>query len=357
MTMVELRWPDGPVVVPALWLRDNCPCPECRVESTTEHRLVISQVAVDLAPVAIVPAADGAIDVDWGDHHSRYTPDWWEDAASQARRTYPEPRPWDPGFEPRRFAHADVTGGSADLELEMLETFGRDGAVIVTGTPTEPGSCVPFLRRWAPPIEVPFDLVHDVYVNPAGYNIAHTSEALPPHNDMGSKRQPPSGQILHMLVNDAEGGNSVLVDGFAIAAGLSPEHRTILESVEVGFRQFADTAETWGRSPILRRNPAGEVIHLRYSNQLLQAMDPTRPETAAWYEAYHALSAAITDEANQIEFRMNAGDLLMVQNHRVLHARRAFQPATGARHLQDTYFDSDDVLNEAWRLQQHRLSA
>ncbi len=354
MTMVELRWPEGPVAVPALWLRDNCPCAECRVVSTTEHRLVISQVAADLMPAGVAVAADGTIDVDWGDHRSSYSSAWWNDVTAQARRAYPDPKPWHPGFVPERFDHADVTGGSLAVELEMLEAFGRDGAVVITATPTESGACVPFIRRWAPPIEVPFDLVHDVYVDPAGYNVAHTSEALPPHNDMGSKRHPPSGQILHMLVNDAEGGDSVLVDGFTIAGMLSAEHREILASVEVGFRQFADDAETWGRSPILRTNVAGEVTHLRYSNQLLQAIDPTASYAADWYAAYHTLSALITDEANQIQFRLNAGDLLMVQNHRVLHARRAFRPASGARHLQDTYFDADDVLNEAWRLQHVR---
>ncbi len=350
MSMVELRWPDRTVEVPTLWLRDNCPCAECRVEATTEHRLVISSVPIDLEPVTV--GAGSSIEVDWGDHLSVYTQAWWHESRRQATRSHPEPRGWAPGFEPRRFDHDAIRGGDRGVELDFLDTFGRDGAVIVENTPSTPGYCVEFIRRWAPPFEVPFDLVHDVYVDPAGYNVAHTAEALPPHNDMGSKRHPPSGQILHMLVNDASGGDSVLVDGFGIAALLDDADRALLARKEIGHRQFADAAETWGRSPLIRTDAAGRVVHLRYSNQLLQAIDPTDPDAGAWYEAYHRLSGLITDEANQAQFRLNGGDLLMVNNHRVLHARRAFQPASGARHLQDIYFDTDDVLNEAWRLAQ-----
>lgn len=350
MSMVELPWTDGPVVVPALWLRDNCPCGECRIEATTEHRLVISDVPIDLVPVSV--GAGPSILVDWGDHASTYTEAWWAEVTAQAARSYPTPSPWAEGFQPRRFEHDAVTGDDRATEIEMLDTFARDGAVVIVGTPTTPGYCHDFIRRWAPPIEVPFDLIHDVYVDPSGYNVAHTAEALPPHNDMGSKRHPPSGQILHMLVNDAEGGDSVIVDAFALAGRLSDEDRALLASKAIGHRQFAADAETWTRSPLIRLDADGSIMHVRYSNQLLQAIDPTDPDAAAWYAAYHRLSALINDEANQTTFRLDGGDLLMVHNHRVLHARRAFQPATGARHLQDIYFDADDVWNEAWRIGQ-----
>ena len=44
------------------------------------------------------------------------------------------------------------------------------------------------------------------------------------------------------------------------------------------------------------------------------------------------------------EFKTDSGDLLTVHAHRVLHGRRAFDPASGDRHLQDVYLEYDDLM-------------
>ena len=46
-----------------------------------------------------------------------------------------------------------------------------------------------------------------------------------------------------------------------------------------------------------------------------------------------------------IEFRAEPGTMQFLHAHRVLHARRAFDGTSGDRHLQDTYFDFDDVAS------------
>lgn len=310
--------------------------------------MLISSVPIDLTPVSVVETGD-AIEVDWGDHVSHYTAAWFDDVIAQVARRHPPAEAWGAGFEPVRFDHHTVLADTA-VELELLETFGRYGAVIISNTPTEPGSLESIIRRWAPPIEVPFDLVHDVYVDPAGYNVAHTAEPLPPHNDMAGQLQSPSGQVLHMLVNEATGGASILVDGLAAAASLSESDRGVLCGLPVAFRQFSSSVETWARAPVLHRNTEGMVDRIRYSNQLLQAIDPTDPRTDDWYRAYHRLSAIISDPSRQARFRLDSGDLLMVHGHRVLHGRTGFEENSGPRHLQDIYFEYDDVMNEYWRL-------
>ena len=72
-------------------------------------------------------------------------------------------------------------------------------------------------------------------------------------------------------------------------------------------------------------------------------------ELAQWYRAYRLLGAAVADPANQVSFRLSAGDTLFVNGYRVLHARSAYQP-DGARHLQDVYFEMDDVLGHLDRM-------
>ena len=57
----------------------------------------------------------------------------------------------------------------------------------------------------------------------------------------------------------------------------------------------------------------------------------------------------MTDASNQVTFRLDAGDTLMVNGLRVLHGRTEFRP-DGARHLQDVYFEVDDVVANLARL-------
>ncbi|MEL7157684.1 MAG: TauD/TfdA family dioxygenase, partial [Actinomycetota bacterium] len=202
----------------------------------------------------------------------------------------------------------------------------------------------------APVRELPFGRVHDVWIDPAGYNIAHTAEALPPHTDFASYEWPPSGQLLHMLVNEAEGGDSIAVDGWGVAAQLPEEDLRVLSTFEVPFRQWDDRSETWTEAPMLSRRSDGSVSHIRFSNQLMQPIDPGAAELEAFYQAYHRLSSLVLDPANQKRFRLKAGDLLVVHGHRVLHGRTAYDPTTGARHLQDVYFEFEDLINRLYRL-------
>jgi gamma-butyrobetaine dioxygenase len=117
----------------------------------------------------------------------------------------------------------------------------------------------------------------------------------------------------------------------------------VLSRVAVGFRQYSPQAEGFTRQPLIERDREGRCTHLRFSNQLMQPLPFDDPDLADWYDAYRLLGTAISDPANHVAFRLDAGDTLIVNNHRVLHAREAYVP-DGPRHLQDIYFDADDVI-------------
>ncbi len=346
---LSLPWPEANgKSVSALWLRDNCPCEACRVVATDEHRVVISQVRTEYA-VATIDGND--LVVDWGDHTSRYSAEWFRGTVATSRRDRPTPEPWtNSTFDLPRFEHTDMD--DPEIVADCFEAFARTGVVMIHGVPTTPGHLEQFIQRWAPPHEVALGRVHDVLVDPAGYNIAHTAEPLPPHNDMASYATPPSGQIIHMLVNDAAGGDSIVVDGFAVAEQLAEADLHVLSTVRASFRQFSDRAETWTRAPLIRRAADGTMEHLRFSNQLLQPMDPFDSNTECFYESYQRLCDRVLDPSNRAQFRMDAGDLMLLHGHRVLHGRTMFDPSTGGRHLQDIYFEFEDLVNEAFRLRQ-----
>ncbi len=347
LSHVAIPWgASGAFDVPAVWLRDNCPCPACRVEATTEKRNLISQVPLGVAPLSVSRPDAETLVVDWGEHQSCYTRSWFDSLASNSFRR-PSPKIWSGGHRLTTFeaAQFDSEDGSTTGALELIHTLATQGAALVRGVPSEPGESDRFISRWVPVREVAFGRVHDVFSNPAGYNIAHTSEALPPHNDMASYANPPSGQIIHMLVNESTGGESTLVDGWNIVEQLTEDEREVLASVSVPFRQFDSSIETWARRPLLRFDDWGNPIHFRYSNQLMQTLEPDHPRLGEFYQAYHRLTELLLTPDNQAVFRLDTGDLMLLDNHRVLHGRRAFRPQTGARHLQDVYFELEDLIN------------
>lgn len=348
---VTLSWPSGESrTIAGVWLRDNCQCAHCRIEQTGEHRFFLG--AVRELPNAIDARIDGgALSVEWKDGHcSRFAPEDFLRLLCIAQRSVTAPEVWADDFEPQRFDHDAVLADQATRSV-MFEAAMRDGMVLITEMPNESGECIRFLEALAIPVrDTPFDRLHDVFFRADGYNVAHTDEPLPPHNDFASYRWPPSGQLIHMLVNDVDGGDWVNVDGFRVVEQLRearPDAVATLARVPIAFREHSDTAESWAREPLVRLDSNGVVTGVRFSNQLMQPMDPLSPDVEPFYEAYHLLTQEISDPKNQIEFRGTAGTMQLVNGHRILHARRGFDSSSGARHLQDTYFDFDDLTSRA----------
>ena len=348
---LRLRFATGEATVLAEWLRDNCQCGECRIVQTDERR--IRPWTLPPAAAADVTVTDGTLEVTWsGGHRSTYTDHTFRDIATATRRGGHRARLWRSGDELVRLGHDEVLVDDAG-RLRFFDAFQRDGALVVTGSPTAPGSVLTFMDAIGVAVrELAIGKIFDVRVDPAGFNVAYTAEEVPPHNDFANYTDPPSGQVLAMLVNEAHGGRSTVVDGWSVLHDLDrhdPSAIDVLSRVQVGFRQYSATADAFSRAVLVERDPEGRFTHLRFSNQLMQPLPFDHPDLAAWYRAYRLLGAAVCDSANQVSFRLQAGDMLFVNNHRVLHAREAFTP-DGPRHLQDVYFDADEMTGNLARL-------
>jgi gamma-butyrobetaine dioxygenase len=341
---LEVRWPSGDCSrLPYLWLRDNCSCEECRVIQTSERRFMISDVPVDIAPIATSLDGDD-LTVTWPDgHESRYS---GAEIRDLSKKLQPSWSPWDADYSPRRYRF-DAFLHDDQVAAKTIREFLGTGAIILECAPTQPGTLEQLAPRLGPIREVLFARIHDVHVDPDGYNVAHTSIALPPHNDCASYSWPPSVQALHMLVNEAGGGESLIVDGWQVLTRLRDEQPSFYEALSttpVPFREFDAENETHAIEPIIRLDSNGEFTALRFSNQLMQVLDPDADGVAEFYRAYHALCILVADDAFRSTFRLEGGDILVLAAHRVLHGREAFE-ATGKRHLQDAYFELDNVRN------------
>ena len=315
---------------------------------------MLTEVPADIAPTT-VDIVDDSLHLVWPDgHQTSYD---GEMLRSRGHVRDFEWSTWPAGFIPTRHAYQaflDDDHVAAQAIGEIVEL----GVIILTGAPTVPATLEQLAPRLGPIRELLFDRIHDVRVDPAGYNVAHTALPLPPHNDFASYSWPPSVQALHMLANETPGGKSIIVDGWAVLEALRDEHPDYFEALRttpVPFREFDENTETYAVEPIVRCDVEGRVSGIRFSNQLMQTIDPNDSRTPGFYRAYHELCGRIVDPDARATFRLQGGEILIVAAHRVLHGREAFE-ANGRRHLQDAYFEFDNVRNHAVVLQRRGIS-
>ncbi|MDH3748524.1 MAG: TauD/TfdA family dioxygenase [Gammaproteobacteria bacterium] len=348
---IQIVWESGRhSSLPHLWLRDNCGCSDCRIAQTSEKKFILADVPVDLEP-STVDLVDDRLNIVWPDgHQSSYDGAMLRSVGADRSVTW---SPWPAQFVPQRFDFRRFLSDDRKA-AECLREFRDKGAIILTEAPIASGTLEELAPRLGPIRELLFDRIHDVEVDPSGYNVAHTALPLPPHNDFASYTWPPSVQALHMLENETTGGESIIVDGWAVLAALRedyPHYFDVLCRMPVPFREFDDNNETFAVAPIVRCDVDGNIAGFRFSNQLMQTVDPNDARTSEFYRAYHELCRRVTDPAARSCFRLDSGEILIVFAHRVLHGRDAFEP-TGRRYLQDAYFEFDNVKNHLFVLQQ-----
>ena len=334
--------------LPYLWLRNNCGCSECRVVQTTEKRFHIFRVAGDLRPLQVsierAGSEDEAISIVWPDgHRTRYRSSEIHGHLSQPRFDL---RYWDCRFQPRQFDYRRFLASDSKA-AELIEELLRTGVCLLVDAPTDPDSSEQLATRLGPIREVVFERIHNVVVDPKGYSIAHTDLAIAPHNDFTSYTWPPSVQVLHMLVNECEGGESRVVDGFGVLNELRndhPEKFDVLCAVPVPFRVVSEEYESYAANPMVELDSDGDVRLLRFNTQQMQVIPLSEPRLADFYAAYHELSKRVNAASPQVSVRLEGGQILLAAGHRVLHGRTAFS-SIGRRHLQDAYFEHDNVRN------------
>ena len=342
------------LTLPNLWLRDNCLCDECRNVETEEKSFILSTVSCDLTP-SMVDLTEDMLSIGWPDgHQSDYV---LADILELSKERHAPTMSWGKGFQPEYVNWSSFLADDATA-LIALTAFLQTGVMIIDGAPSQSNSLELLASRLGPIREVLFDRIHNVCLETRVYNVAHTALALPPHNDFASYSFPPSAQALHMLENGAEKGRSIILDAWAVAEKIRrqrPDFFTTLCDFAVPFRQFDEDNETYAVEPIIKCDSGGNIISVRFSNQLMQAIDPMRTGVNDFYQAYHCLCCHMTDSDNHVKFRLEGGHILLVAAHRVLHAREAFVPS-GKRHLQDAYFELDNIANKVITLNKYKAA-
>ncbi|QHA84890.1 gamma-butyrobetaine dioxygenase [Pseudomonas mediterranea] len=358
---IQITWADGRLSpFHHQWLRDNCPCPQCVYTVTREQVLEIVDVPEDLAPGAIRLDAEGCLCVDWQDgHRSRFDPGWLRahayDDESRAERLAGKAKRqlWKHDLQLPVFDYLTLME-DADALLQWLLAVRDIGLTQVRGVPTEPGSLKQLAQRISFIRESNFGVLFNVQSKADADSNAYTALNLPLHSDLPTRELQPGLQFLHCLVNDADGGESIFVDGFAIAEVLrqeDPEAFTALCEIPVEFRNKDRHSDYRCLAPIIALDALGQVAEIRMANFLRGPFDTSVEQMPRLYRAYRRFIALTREPSFRLMQRLEPGQLWCFDNRRTLHARNAFDPATGARHFQGCYVDRDELLSRILVLQ------
>lgn len=327
-----------------IWLRDHCLCPECRDPSCFQKVIDLSDRTSPPVPKS-VELGDEQLIVTWNETppHRSIFPIYW--LLSYAYDPEPDPQPqsetrlWDKVWfdvHPPKW-HDFSTWAQQSWMIQILEL----GFTLLKNMSVE--QFEPFVSAIGPIIPIiESELILTVKAIPNPDDLAGSCYALTPHTDLSYMHTQPVVQFLHCLENEATGGESILVDGFRVARDFQknhPEYFGILSRTPVQFRNFfpQPLAHYFAHTtPILKLDGEGKVTEIYLSHKNFDVNLPFHL-IESFYEAYSAFFNYLKNPAYQYCFRLQPGDCLLMQNFRVLHGRKAFDPTSGARHLQGAY--------------------
>ena len=87
----------------------------------------------------------------------------------------------------------------------------------------------------------------------------------------------------------------------------------------------------------------GQVVELRPGALVRAPVSAPFEEMEAVYDGIQTFFRLANDDTLRAVFPIHQGDLLAFDNRRILHARTAYDAASGVRHLEGCYIDRDEL--------------
>ncbi|XP_012986944.1 gamma-butyrobetaine dioxygenase isoform X1 [Esox lucius] len=359
--LLEVEWEDaGQSLYPYTWLRDNCQCPVCTLQSAQARSLQLSQLDIHTG-VDQIQFTDNKVSIVWPDQHtSEFDPEWLKKRcfSSAARQALQE----ELFLNERVYWGSELQIPTASFEevlrddkaaLAWLLALRRTGIVCLKGAPVEQGQVTRLSQRIGYLRLTFYGHTWQVQDKPQANNVAYTSGKLSLHTDYPALHYPPGVQFLHCLSQANEGGDSEVVDGFHMAERLrreDPEAFRTLTSLRV---DFTDTGADYcdfmvqSKNHIIDVDSDGQVVRINYNNATRDSvLDLPLHQVQPFYCSLHAYVQLMMRPENIVTYKMEPGDLVTFDNWRLLHGRKSYlSHPDQVRHLEGAYLDWDEVMS------------
>lgn len=353
----------------AIWLRDNAWDEATRAPGNGQRLITLGDIPADTR-IAEARVEAEKLRVTFQPEGKSVTFDlgWLADRTydSKAGRapgwTAPEIETWDATLG-ERIPTGEFAAVSRDQEAlgEWLHGVCRYGFGKLTGGPVESGALFKVADLFGYVRETNYGRHFEVRteVNPS--NLAYTGLGLQAHTDNPYRDPVPTIQILYCLENSAAGGENMVVDGFRAAERLrdeSPRSFDLLARYCARFEYAGSSGvRLQSRRPMIELAPDGELVGIRFNNRSAAAItDVPFDDMADYYAAYRRLGELIDDTSMEVTFKLSPGECFIVDNTRVLHARKGYSGA-GSRWLQGCYADKDGLRSTLAAIEQENKEA
>ena len=354
---LEVFWSDNHISkYHFLWLRDNCP--SAFHKDTRMRRFSILSVPNDINPIKF-NYSDEILKLKWSsdNHISHYDLKWLRNNCYTEKnlKKYESPyKLWDKDFinniKNVTFDYEEVISEDKNFK-KWINTIYTDGIAIIKNAPTKDKSAFNILELIGSYRETFFGTPFEVINIPKPNNQAYTADALTNHTDLPYYEYVPGYQFLHCLVNEADGGYSTAVDGFAVSNFLKLNEINkfkLLTNNEVIFKDNDYTQKNirLQKSPIIKINNKDDYEEIRINLGAMGTIDLEPSIMSDFYEAYIYFYKQLHDKNFQIEFRLKSGDIFCFDNRRILHGRTKFDANSGNRHLQGYYIEREEIISK-----------
>ena len=236
-----------------------------------------------------------------------------------------------------KFDELDKNEGFKNL-LQIIKTYGFS---IINNCPTEMKTVEDIANKIGYVRNSIFGDLWSFESNTEMADSAYTQEELRPHTDGTYNHDAPGLQLLLCCEYEAEGGESIMVDGFKIAQILRENHGTsynILSEIDIPGRYFGDGVELIAKRPVFKfRNK--KLIQVSFNNYDRGDFRLPNNKINDFYAAIRAFDKLANAKEMQWRQILKPGQLLIFNNWRVLHGRSEF---SGKRKMSGCYINKED---------------
>lgn len=244
-----------------------------------------------------------------------------------------------------RFAYDAVSTDDA-TRRDWAGAMLTDGVALITGMPdTDAGlTDLAGLLGYVRPSYFGHTFEVKTHIKPT--NLAFTSAALPLHTDLPSEDFAPGIQYLHCRANSVDGGDSIFVDGLAVAEDFReahPEDFRLLVDTDIPYYCEHETFDMRARQHVIELDEYGNISGVTISQHHEDIFDLPQDQLDHYYPAFCRFGRMMRDEKYVMRFRLSAGECIVFDNHRIVHGRVSYSATSGDRHLRGCYTDRGEL--------------
>ncbi|XP_004683645.1 PREDICTED: gamma-butyrobetaine dioxygenase [Condylura cristata] len=366
--LMQILWDDGiESLYPAVWLRDNCQCTYCYLDSAKARKLLIEALDVNIG-IKSLTFDSKKVYVTWpNEHYSEFEASWLKKRcfSQKARENLqkelflPECQYWGSELQLPTLDFEDVLR-SDEHAYKWLFNLKKVGIVRITGAADKRGEILKLGKRIGFLFLTFYGHTWQVQDKINANNVAYTTGKLSFHTDYPALHHPPGVQLLHCIKQTVTGGDTEIVDGFNICRKLKEKNPRAFQILSSTYVDFTDIGVDYcdfsvqSKHKIIELDDKGQVVRINFNNATRDTVfDVPVERVQPFYAALKEFVDLMNYKEFNFTFKMNPGDVITFDNWRLLHGRRSYEAGTEiTRHLEGAYADWDVVMSRLRILRQ-----